>query len=256
MRTPIEIELELGVPIPGPILPPEKWARTALKQLPPPGPLNWEALFGRRAPRVLDLGCGNGRFLVGSAWMRPHMDHIGTDILPVVIRYATKRANQRGLANARFAVIGGSEFLERYVAPGTIDEIHVYHPQPYGDPGKLEHRLITPSFLARVHAALVPGGLFVIQTDNPAYWSYIARHCPRFFDFRVQREPWLDAPRGRTRREIMALQKGLPIFRATGTPRPELTAERLSALVAELPPPTFDADIRKRLGRYGRGKRR
>lgn len=256
MPIPVEIEIELGVPIPGPILPPEKWVKTALKKLPPPGPLDWEALFGRRAPRVVDLGCGNGRFVIGSAWQRPHMDHIGTDILPVVIRYATKRANQRGLSNARFAVCGGCEFLERYVAPGSIDELHVYHPQPYGDPGKIEHRLITPSFLARVHTALVPGGLFVIQTDNPAYWGYIAKYSRRFFDVHEQKGPWFDTPRGRTRREIMAMQKDLPIFRAWGTPLPGLTAESLAALAAEIPAPCFDADIRVRLGRPGQRKRR
>ena len=61
------------------------------------GPLDLSALFGRSAPLVVDLGCGNGRFLLGSAVWRPALDHLGIDILPVVIRYATRRANQRGL---------------------------------------------------------------------------------------------------------------------------------------------------------------
>src|SRR5262245_22583194 len=98
------IEREFGVPIAGEILDPEYWKQTALKKLPDEGPLEWEALFNRRAPVVLDLGCGNGRFLIGSAVWRTDHDHIGIDILPVVIRYATRRANQRGLANIRFAV--------------------------------------------------------------------------------------------------------------------------------------------------------
>ena len=62
MTDPGQIETELGVAIPGAILPPEQWARTALKKLPQEGPLDWESLFGRRSPIVLDLGCGNGRF--------------------------------------------------------------------------------------------------------------------------------------------------------------------------------------------------
>ena len=67
------------------ILPPDQWVRTALKKLPAAGYLDWEALFGRRAPRVLDLGCGNGRFVVSSAVRRPEVDHLGVDALPVVI---------------------------------------------------------------------------------------------------------------------------------------------------------------------------
>src|SRR5207244_3417786 len=117
------IEYELGVPIPGRILSESQWARTAIKRLPDPGPLDWAAVFGRTAPVVLDLGCGNGRFLIGSALSRPTHDHLGIDILPVVIRYARKRGNQRGLPNLRFAVLGGSELVERFIAPGSVSEI-------------------------------------------------------------------------------------------------------------------------------------
>jgi tRNA (guanine-N7-)-methyltransferase len=105
----LAFDSDFGVPIPGRILPPDEWARTALKRLPPPGPLDWEALFGRAAPVVLDLGCGNGRFIITSALARPDVDHLGVDILPLVLRYATRRANQRGLANVRLAAIGGFE---------------------------------------------------------------------------------------------------------------------------------------------------
>ena len=104
MKSTNQRERELGVPIPGMVLPPEKWTRTALKKLPPPGTLDWAEVFGRRAPLVVDLGCGNGRFLLGSALARPDWDHVGVDILPLVLRYATRRGNQRGLTNLRFAV--------------------------------------------------------------------------------------------------------------------------------------------------------
>src|SRR5687767_12597513 len=191
------METDFGIPIPGKILPPEAWAKTAIKRMPPPGPLDWKTLFGREAPVVLDLGCGNGRFIISSALGRPELNHFGCDILPLVIRYATKRANQRGLVNVRLAVIGAYELLEQYVAPGSVAEIHLYHPQPYKDAAKSERRLITPQFLALVHRALCPGGLFVIQTDNKAYWNYIRRVAPLLFEFDELHEPWSDAPHGR-----------------------------------------------------------
>jgi tRNA (guanine-N7-)-methyltransferase len=258
MVEPGGMEYELGVPIPGVVLSPEKWARTAIKKLPAEGPLDWEAIFGRRAPMVLDLGCGNGRFVLQSALARPEFDHLGLDILPVVIRYATRRANQRGLSNVRLAVCGGGEFLEKYVSPGSVAEIHVYHPQPYGEAQKTGRRMVTPGFLASVHRALAPGGLFVVQTDNPAYWRYMAEAIPRLFDFHEQKGPWPDAPEGRTRREIMARRMGLPVFRGWGRPRPALDAAALQTLVATLPMPEFDANVAKRAGRprRRRGRRR
>src|SRR5213082_3516600 len=128
-----KIEREFGVPIAGEILDPSRWTQTALKKLPAEGPLDPHALFGRGAPLVVDLGCGNGRFLIGSAVWRPTHDHLGIDVLPVVIRYATRRGNQRGLTNLRFAVVDGLRLLKHYLNPHSVAEMHCYHPQPYYD---------------------------------------------------------------------------------------------------------------------------
>jgi tRNA (guanine-N7-)-methyltransferase len=223
------------------VLPPVQWARTAIKRLPPPGFIDWSAVFGRKAPLVLDLGCGNGRFVISSAVARPEIDHVGIEILPVVIRYATRRANQRGLGNVRLAVIGAHEFLAQYVAPASVAEIHLYHPQPYRDSARQHRRLLTPEFLALVHRSLIPGGFVVLQTDNKAYWQYLRHVAPLFFDFSESNGCWSDAPHGRTRREIYARKKGLRIFRGLGQPKPELTAEALQQIVQAAPRPNFNA---------------
>lgn len=241
--SPPDVELEFGVPMPGTILPPDQWARTALKQV-PEGLLHWEALFGRRAPVVIDIGCGNGRSMLASAVARPELDHLGIDILPVVIRYATRRGNQRGLTNTRWAVIGGRELLRDHVAPGSVAEIHVYHPQPYYRPEQVGLRLVTPEFLVLVCRALQPGGRLVLQTDHPSYWEYLQRVVPVFFEWQERRQPWSHAPRGITRREIIARSKGLPIFRGEARVRTDLDFAAAKSLADTLPLPTFNADRR------------
>lgn len=235
-----KIEREFGVPIPGEILEPSLWANTALKRL-PEGVIDWELVFGRRAPVMVEIGCGNARPLLGSAVWRPAFDHLGVDILPLVIRYATRRANQRGLHNARFAVCGGRELLAAHVTPQSISELHCYHPQPYYEPHEIPKRLITPEFLVLAHRALQPDGLLVLQTDHPAYWRYILDVAPVFFEFAEHPERWPDAPKGRTRREIIALRTGLPVFRGTGRPRGDLP-EDLFEMAKRLPLPVFNAD--------------
>jgi tRNA (guanine-N7-)-methyltransferase len=240
------IEREFGVPIAGEILDASLWSRTALKQLPPEGPLDWQGIFGRRAGVVLDLGCGNGRFLLGSAVWRPHLDHLGIDVLPVVIRYATRRGNQRGLTNLRFAVIDAAQFLDRYVTTASISEIHCYHPQPYYVPAQVDRRLLTPEFLALVHDRLTPAGQFFIQTDNEGYWNYLREVLPVFFHFEERLTTWPDGPKGRTRREIIALRRGLPVFRGTCSVREGLERDQALTLAKNLPPPHFNADRRLR----------
>jgi len=235
------IEREYGVPFPGEIVEPSLWTQTALKRLPAEGRLDWPRLFGRNGPVIVDVGCGNGRYLIGSAVWRSHADHLGVDALPVVIRYATRRANQRGLPNIRFAVVGGKELLQQYVPAASVAEIHCYHPQPYYDPDDYGKRLVTPEFLLLVWQALVAGGLFVLQTDNPAYWHYAREIVPALFELREQSGCWPDAPKGRTRREIVALRNGLPVFRGLGHARTGLSVEQARTIVSPLPWPTFDA---------------
>ena len=260
---PGSIEHELGVAIPGVILPPEQWTVSALRAWPAEGPVDFEALLGRHAPVVLDLGCGNGRSVLGGAIARPECDFLGADNLPVVIRYARKRARQRGLANVRFAVGAARDVIARRIAPASIAELHVYHPQPFYQPGHASRRLITPLFLLQAHRALAAGGLLVLQTDNPAYWKYMLEVVPAFFDFHEQAGPWPDAPDGRSRREILARQKHLPVFRGLGVARTDIDPEQARQAAEALPGPAFNADRRlmaldrlERGGNLGRARGR
>jgi tRNA (guanine-N7-)-methyltransferase len=237
------LEYEFEVPFAGEILPEEKWVRTALKKV-PDGHLDWKSLFNRDAPVVLDIGCGNGRSMLTSAIARPDIDHLGIDILPVVIRYATRRGNQRGLSNTRWAVIGGNELLEHHVAPKSVSEIHIYHPQPYYRRDQVRLRLITPKFMVIVHRALQAGGTLRIQTDHPSYWSYMKQIIPIFFDFKSRNEPWPNADQGISRREIIARSHGLPIFRGEGSAKLDIDADEAIELAQQLPLPTFNADRR------------
>jgi tRNA (guanine-N7-)-methyltransferase len=229
------------VPIPGVILPAENWASTALKRLPAEGRLDFAALFGRSAPLALDIGCGNGRFVISSAIRRPDWDHVGIDILPMVIRYATRRANQRGLGNCRFAACDGWRLLSQLCAPSSVNEIHIYHPQPYADEHRHQLRVLTPEFLALVHKALRPGGKLFLQTDNPAYWGYIEQVVSATMNWNSQEGAWPEDPLGRSRREIVAIEQGLHIFRGWASKRDDLEDESLAAIIATLPQPDFKA---------------
>jgi tRNA (guanine-N7-)-methyltransferase len=233
-----EVEFEFDVPIPGRILDPTHWTKTAIKKLPDTGPVDWAAIFGRTTPLIVDLGCGNGRHILGSACGRRDMDHVGVDLLPVVLRYATRRGNQRGLTNLRFACCDGKNFVRKYLADRSVREMHIYHPQPFHDRREAWKRLLQPEFLADVARVLEPGGQLFLQTDNEPYWEYLTKTAPSFFEFEERAEPWPDSPR--TRREILASGRGLPIFRGVGVVR-EMTPDEGRSLASKLPRPTFDA---------------
>ena len=202
---------EFGVPFPGVILPGDRWTKTGYRD--DGRPFDWARVFGRSGPRVVDLGCGNGRYLIGSAIARPGHDHVGVDLVQVAIDHAARRANRRGLTNVRFATADGVAWLHGKLAPDSVDEIHVYHPQPYYEEADISRRMLTPEFLDRAWLVLRPDGLLVLQTDNKSYWQYLLGAVAKHFEPELIRGPWPDAPRGRTRREIQARQKGLAVWR-------------------------------------------
>lgn len=238
---PGEFEIEAGVQLPGIILPPEQWTQTGIKKLPDPQNHDWTQNFGRSAPLVVELGCGNGRFAVSSAVRHPEWDHLAVDILPMVIRYATRRGNQRGLKNVRFLVCGGLEFLENYFGEETIHQLHIYHPQPFREPGQEHKRLLTPEFFVAAHRRLESGGALYFQTDNPAYWQHFLGASQGLFEVHEVPGAWPEDPLGRTRREIVAKSQGLPIFRAIASKPFGATALDYQSYLAQAPQPKFDA---------------
>lgn len=226
---------------PGAILHPSEWTRTRVSLGPRGRRLDWEATFGRTAGRVVDLGCGNGRYLIGSALLRPQLDHLGIELVPQALRMAVARAGERGLRNCKFAWGNASEFLRERVAPATLDEVHLYHPQPYFAEHQAERRQLTPEILLALWRALKPGGRFVFQTDSKAYWKYAGEIGPALFEWREHRGVWPDAPHGRTLREIRARAQGLHVWRASAR-RKDLDEGAAVRAVDSLPQPRFDAN--------------
>ncbi len=222
-------------------MPKDQWVRTRLPLGNPGTQFDWTASFGRDGGRVLDLGCGNGFWLVNSGLQRPHLDHLGIELVPPALRTGSLRAGQRGLFHVKFAWGDATEFVVERCPAASVDEVHLYHPQPYYEKNRVVRRQLTPEVLGAIHRVLRPGGVFVFQTDNPAYMTYARLVVQQLFEFKERFEPWDDMPRGRTLREVVARSQGWEIFRAVGT-RIELTAHERDARVGLMPAPDFDAN--------------
>ena len=128
-------------------------------------PRDFDAVFGRSAPRILEIGFGNGEALRYSAARDPERDHIGIEVhAPGVGRLLNALAEDES-GNARLYHHDAVEVLEREIADASLDEIRIYFPDPWHKKRHNKRRLVQPAFAALLVRKLAPGGRLHLATD-------------------------------------------------------------------------------------------
>jgi len=138
-----------------------------------PGPVDLDAAFGRRAPRVLEIGIGNGDTLVELATAMPATDFIGAEVHPPGIGHCLLAVETRGLTNVRVVAHDAVELLEHMIPPATLDEVLLFFPDPWPKKRHHKRRILQPDFAALVASRLKPGGRFRLATDWEPYAAWM-----------------------------------------------------------------------------------
>lgn len=132
-------------------------------------PRDFDAVFGRHAPRVLEIGFGNGEALRFGALHDPARDVIGIEVhAPGVGRLLNALAAE-GIGNVRVYHHDAVEVLENEVADGALDEVRIYFPDPWHKKRHNKRRLVNPAFAALLVRKLAPGGRLHLATDWQEY---------------------------------------------------------------------------------------
>ncbi|TKR30788.1 tRNA (guanosine(46)-N7)-methyltransferase TrmB [Luteimonas gilva] len=128
-------------------------------------PRDFDAVFGRRAKRVLEIGFGNGEALRYAAAHDPERDYIGIEVhAPGVGRLLNGLAAD-GSDHVRLYHYDAVEVLEREIADASLDEIRIYFPDPWHKKRHQKRRLLKPEFAALLARKLASGGRLHLATD-------------------------------------------------------------------------------------------
>ena len=130
---------------------------------------DWDTLFGRAAPRVLEIGFGMGQATAQIALARPDLDFIGVEVHQPGVGALLSEIGQRGLSNLRLLRHDAVEVLQQMVAPGSLAGVHVYFPDPWHKKRQHKRRLIQPAFVDLLTSRLAPGGWLHCATDWDDY---------------------------------------------------------------------------------------
>ena len=134
-----------------------------------PTPLALDEVFGRRAPRTLEIGFGNGEHLAALAAAHPQRDYLGVEVHRPGVGHLLMLAETRQLANVRTSTHDAVEVLRDQIAPGSLDEVLVLFPDPWHKKRHHKRRLIQPPFVELIAARLKAGGVFRLATDWEEY---------------------------------------------------------------------------------------
>lgn len=141
-------------------------------------------------PLEIDLGCGDGRFLLEMAARHPERDFLGVERLLGRVRKVCKKIGKLGLENVRVLRLESRYTAEWLLPPESVARLHLLCPDPWP---KLKHhrrRLVQQEFLQAVWDLLEPGGEFLFKTDHPEYFRWVGDQVARFGKF--ERLDWPD----------------------------------------------------------------
>jgi len=134
-----------------------------------PAPLSLDTVFGRQAPRTLEIGFGNGEHLASLAAAHPERDYLGVEVHRPGVGHLFMLAAARNLTNVRASTHDAVEVLRDQVVPGSLDEVLVLFPDPWHKKRHHKRRLIQPPFVELIASRLASGGVFRLATDWEQY---------------------------------------------------------------------------------------
>ena len=132
-------------------------------------PLDFPAIFGRRAPVVLEIGFGMGETTAAIAAAQPEVDFLGVEMHLPGVGALLRRIDEQGLANVRVLRHDAVDVVASMIAPGTLAGSHVFFPDPWPKKRHHKRRLLQPAFVRELALRLAPGGYLHVATDWDDY---------------------------------------------------------------------------------------
>lgn len=151
------------------------WPRFGIEA--PVEPLDLAAVFGRKAPRTLEIGFGNGDNLAALAGRHPERDYLGVEVHDPGVGHLLLRVEREGLANIRVARHDAVEVISYWLPPGAIDETLIFFPDPWHKKRHHKRRLVQAEFLERLARIMPPGGRLHLATDWAPYAEQMLAAC-------------------------------------------------------------------------------
>ncbi len=131
--------------------------------------LDLDVVYGRSAPKILEIGFGMGEGLAELAAAHPENDYLGVEVHTPGVGALLKLVGERGLDNVRVIQHDAVEVLTHMLAPGSLAGVHIFFPDPWHKKRHNKRRLIQSPFVRLLAGRIAPGGYLHLATDWEDY---------------------------------------------------------------------------------------
>ena len=138
-----------------------------------PRRLDLDAVFGRAAPKILEIGFGMGETTARIAAAHPENDYLGIEVHTPGVGSLLKAIDELGLANLRLIQHDAVEVVRDMIAEASLAGVHVFFPDPWPKKRHHKRRLIRPALARLLVERLRPGGYLHCATDWQDYAEQI-----------------------------------------------------------------------------------
>jgi len=132
-----------------------------------------DRIFGRSAPKILEIGFGMGETTATIARQHPENDYLGIEVHTPGVGSLLKTIGEENLSNVRIVQHDAVEVLSNMIEPEMLDGVHIFFPDPWPKKRHHKRRLIQPEFIALLAGRLKPGAYLHAATDWREYAEQI-----------------------------------------------------------------------------------
>lgn len=151
------------------------WPELGISEVGPHSqPLDAHAWFGRKAPLVLEIGCGSGTSTLAMARDEPDIDVVAVEIYRRGLAQLLCAIDHEQVRNIRLIRGNALDVLQYLIAPASLSGVRVFFPDPWPKARHHKRRLLQPGTVGLIADRLLPGGVLHAATDHPGYAEQIA----------------------------------------------------------------------------------
>jgi tRNA (guanine-N7-)-methyltransferase len=140
-------------------------------------PLDFHLIFGRHAPRILEIGFGMGETTAAIAQAVPEHDFVAVEVHAPGVGSLLRLIDERALANVRIIQHDAVEVVAQMIPRASLAAIHVFFPDPWPKKRHHKRRLLQPPFVHELALRLADGGYLHVATDWKEYAEQILAAC-------------------------------------------------------------------------------